>query len=69
MITKRWKSPITGDETYMRRFMKNFRRFCENVGDRLLAFWNEYQKNEQIEPSLSQNHTNHLNHMNHDQLS
>ncbi|XP_074596917.1 GATOR complex protein Iml1 isoform X2 [Brevipalpus obovatus] len=71
MITKRWKTPITGDETYMRRFMKNFRRFCENVEDRLLAFWNEYREKEKIESSTSQisNNSNHLNHSNHDQLS
>lgn len=68
MITKRWKTPITGDETYMRRFMKNFRRFCENVGDRLLAFWNEYREKEKIESPTSQisNNSNHLNHLNHD---
>ncbi|XP_015788875.1 GATOR complex protein DEPDC5 isoform X2 [Tetranychus urticae] len=52
MITKRWKSNVTGDETYMRRFMRNFRRFCLNTGGRLVAFWNEYSKNEIKDASL-----------------
>lgn len=42
MITKRWKSSVTGDETYMRKFMRNFTKFCRNDGNRLLTFWNEY---------------------------
>jgi hypothetical protein len=41
MITKRWKSAATGDETFMRRVMADFRKFCFNEDNRLIEFYNE----------------------------
>ena len=41
MISKRWKSPTTGDETFQRRVLKDFKLFCANDKDRLVKFVNE----------------------------
>ncbi|RWS16531.1 DEP domain-containing protein 5-like protein [Dinothrombium tinctorium] len=43
MITKRWKTPATGDETFQRRVLKDFRLFCANDEDRLRSFWDAYE--------------------------
>ncbi|RWS29249.1 DEP domain-containing protein 5-like protein [Leptotrombidium deliense] len=43
MITKRWKTPATGDETFQRRVLKDFRLFCANEDNRLCSFWDTYQ--------------------------
>lgn len=43
MITKRWKTNVTGDENSMRKIMEDFRRFCRNSNDRLLNFWKSLQ--------------------------
>lgn len=45
MVTKRWKTSVTGDETSMRKIMKDFRAFCANNGNRLKDFWLENQRN------------------------
>ncbi|KAF7490231.1 GATOR complex protein DEPDC5 [Sarcoptes scabiei] len=43
LITKRWKTNVTGDENSMRKIMKDFRGFCSNKNDRLQEFWRLYR--------------------------
>ena len=43
MITKRWKTHMTGDENSMRKMMGDFKAFCANQDSRLEKFWNETQ--------------------------
>jgi hypothetical protein len=42
MITKRWKTAVTGDENSMRKIMQDFRAFCSNKDNRLSQFWENY---------------------------
>lgn len=43
MISKRWKSSTTGDETFQRRVLKDFKMFCANDKDRLVKFADDIQ--------------------------
>lgn len=43
MISKRWKSSTTGDETFQRRVLKDFKQFCANDQGRLAKFADEIQ--------------------------
>ena len=43
MISKRWKSSTTGDETFQRRVLRDFKLFCANDKGRLLRFADEVQ--------------------------
>jgi len=43
MISKRWKSVTTGDETFQRRVLKDFKQFCANDKDRLNQFSKEIE--------------------------
>lgn len=49
MITKRWKTNVTGDENSMRKIMEDFRAFCSNRNERLNEFWKSYQAKASIE--------------------
>lgn len=49
MITKRWKTHATGDETFMRTVMADFRKFCINDNDRLLKFYHENFSDQSIQ--------------------
>ncbi|KAH9414857.1 GATOR complex protein depdc5 [Dermatophagoides pteronyssinus] len=40
LITKRWKTNVTGDENSMRKIMQDFRGFCQNKDNRLVEFYN-----------------------------
>ena len=44
MITKRWKTNSTGDESFLRGVLRDFAYFCANDKDRLVTFWNQYWK-------------------------
>ncbi|OQV15072.1 DEP domain-containing protein 5 [Hypsibius exemplaris] len=39
-LTKKWRSPHTGDEDFLDVILLDFRRFCSNTDNRLLQFWN-----------------------------
>lgn len=41
MLTKRWRSPSTQDESYAVSLMQDFKDFCLNGGNRLVEFWEE----------------------------
>lgn len=41
MLTKRWRSPSTQDESYAVSLMQDFKSFCMNGDDRLIRFWEE----------------------------
>lgn len=43
MITKRWKTNVTGDEHSMRKIMEDFKAFCSNDKNRLREFWDIYE--------------------------
>lgn len=43
MLTKRWRSQSTQDESYAVSLMQDFKNFCQNGDDRLLAFWQELE--------------------------
>ena len=43
MITKRWKTNVTGDEHSMRKIMEDFKAFCSNENDRLIQFWEIFE--------------------------
>ena len=59
MLSKRWKTPPTGDEQFMTKILNDFRAFCSNADDRLKTFWdncwNEVLQNvspaDQFEPA------------------
>ena len=42
MITKRWKTNVTGDEHSMRKIMEDFKAFCANQDDRLIQFFEDW---------------------------
>ncbi|XP_054168694.1 GATOR complex protein Iml1-like [Oppia nitens] len=46
MITKRWKTGVTGDENSMRKIMQDFCAFCSNKNQRLNQFWENYYTKE-----------------------
>ena len=39
MLTKRWRSPSTQDESYAVSLMQDFKDFCQNGDNRLIEFW------------------------------
>ncbi|XP_074643885.1 GATOR1 complex protein DEPDC5-like [Tubulanus polymorphus] len=39
MLTKRWRSQNTGDETFPDKMLADFRRFCSNEDNRLIDYW------------------------------
>lgn len=41
MLTKRWRSSSTQDESYAVSLMQDFKRFCMNDSNRLVEFWYE----------------------------
>lgn len=41
MLTKRWRSPSTQDESYAVSLMQDFKDFCQNGANRLVEFWEE----------------------------
>ena len=41
MLTKRWRSPSTQDESYAVSLLQDFKAFCQNCDGRLVEFWNE----------------------------
>lgn len=41
MLTKRWRSQSTQDESYAVSLMQDFKDFCQNDNNRLLDFWHE----------------------------
>lgn len=45
MLTKRWRSPSTQDESYAVSLMQDFKDFCQNGDNRLVEFWLEIQNN------------------------
>lgn len=57
MITKRWKSKATGDETFMRRVMEDFKQFCSNNKNRLLEFYLEQFKGKNLSTSSDSSHS------------
>lgn len=57
MITRRWKSRATGDESFMRRVMEDFKQFCSNNKNRLLEFYNEQFKEKNLSTSSDSSHS------------
>lgn len=43
MITKRFKTSITGDEHSMRKIMEDFKAFCSDENGRLFGFWEVFE--------------------------
>ncbi|XP_052240462.1 GATOR complex protein Iml1-like isoform X2 [Dreissena polymorpha] len=43
MLSRRWRSGNTGDETFQDNVLRDFRAFCSNEDDRLYEFWMEYK--------------------------
>lgn len=41
MLTKRWRSASTQDESYAVSLMQDFKAFCRNSDNRLVEFWRE----------------------------
>ena len=41
MLTKKWRSNNTGDESFQDRMLSDFRAFCSNTDERLVDFWRE----------------------------
>ena len=39
LLTKRWRSQNTGDESFQDKMLEDFRQFCSNREDRLVEFW------------------------------
>lgn len=44
MLTKRWRSTSTQDESYAVSLMQDFKSFCQNDHDRLVKFWLEVRE-------------------------
>ncbi|XP_068246692.1 GATOR complex protein Iml1 isoform X2 [Palaemon carinicauda] len=42
MLTKRWKSIISGDEVFSEKMLQDFRQFCRNQENRLRDFWDSH---------------------------
>ncbi|XP_071550419.1 GATOR complex protein Iml1 isoform X2 [Panulirus ornatus] len=42
MMTKRWKSAISGDEFFAEKMLQDFRLFCTNSENRLREFWDSH---------------------------
>ncbi|KAK7069287.1 GATOR complex protein depdc5 [Halocaridina rubra] len=42
MLTKRWKSHISGDEALAEKMLHDFRQFCCNAENRLRDFWDSH---------------------------
>lgn len=45
MLTKRWRSISTQDESYAVSLMQDFKNFCQNGENRLVEFWSEIKGN------------------------
>lgn len=45
MLTKRWRSISTQDESYAVSLMQDFKSFCQNGDNRLVEFWSEIKEN------------------------
>lgn len=45
MLTKRWRSTSTQDESYAVSLMQDFKSFCQNGDNRLVDFWLEVKDN------------------------
>jgi len=43
MLSKRWRSPNTGDEHFQDTVLRDFRAFCSNSNSRLEEFWTRYK--------------------------
>ncbi|XP_013383589.1 GATOR complex protein DEPDC5 [Lingula anatina] len=41
MLSKRWRSPNTGDESFQDKVLADFRAFCSNQDNRLREFWEQ----------------------------
>ena len=41
MLTKRWRSSYTGDESFQDKMLRDFRAFCSNSDGRLVGLWND----------------------------
>nr|XP_022339565.1 GATOR complex protein DEPDC5-like isoform X4 [Crassostrea virginica] len=42
MLSKKWRSPNTGDEVFQDKMLADFRQFCANENNRLSEFWNDF---------------------------
>jgi hypothetical protein len=40
MLTKKWRTNVTGDDFFLDRMLDDFRAFCSNEEGRLKAYWN-----------------------------
>nr|XP_046911895.1 LOW QUALITY PROTEIN: GATOR complex protein Iml1-like [Dermatophagoides farinae] len=58
LITKRWKTNVTGDENSMRKIMQDFRGFCQNKDDRLVEFYSSVYYHHHNQSIASSHRTN-----------